>query len=440
MKRTIPIILVFLLVMTAVPLAVAEKVRSSFLYDEVEDRLTVRLWLERDGVSMRNTSSDKFGDAMLEIYDEAGEDWFPAQTIAPPDKADLTTHIFSWMLEDATTNTTEISLGKGKTYFARCTLRYGGPSGTGFTYQTGTTFTLTATLPMNDVATSAASLRSKIASIKQAVTDENAATLDALKDKAGGVLVSPETQTVQKDSGGYKTAAPILDGDPEVLVKERSVLLGSIVNISFRTYADVTPVVTVYDPDRVVRVATARMIQVEKGRYTFALRLDPSWPEGGYTVVCSEGSHGTMDTLVLTARRKTISDVADRAAPPAAVVAVEASQDAAAALRAAMELAEERLAQAAGAVARMERGAAKTTEVAEYIGSLYNDLKRLGEKIHGMDVDPAGFSVISEARARDFEYLRNKTQEIKALLEVNRRLIEGTLKEEPVIQVWMEFR
>ncbi len=425
------------------PRARAEQIRTSFLYDETADRLTVRLWLERGGVAMRNTSSDKFGEATLEIYDETADDWFPAQTLAPPEAGDLETHIFTWTLEDATTKATPIRLGKGKTYFARCTMRYGGPSGTGFTYQTGATFTVAATLGLRDVSASAASLRSKIAGIKEAVTDESALTREEIESKTGGVLVASEllkpAQTAASEAEGTGGSGTVEKA--RILVNETAVWLGSLVVVRFRTHPDVSPVVTVYDPDRVVRVATARMVEGEKGVYKYFLRLDRSWPEGSYTVICSEARYGTMDTLILMVKRPDLATLAGAAGPvPGSGTPAEDAASKVKDLSAVMEVVEERLSQAAGVMVRMQEGTVGTTEVAQYVGSLYNDLKELSKILKTLGTDPAGLSELSETKSGDFSYLRNKFQELRALVEFNMRLLEPSVADEVVVQVWMEFR
>ncbi len=428
--------------MAAAPWARAEQVRTSFLYDETQDRLTVRLWLERGGVAMRNTSSDKFGEATLEIYDEVTDDWFPAQTLAPPDADDLETHIFTWTLEDATTKATEVRLGQGKTYFARVTIRYGSPSGTGFTYQTGATFTVAATSGMRDVTATAASLRSKIAGIKEALTDEGALTRDVVDSKTGGVLVAPEVRRPTDVAPAEEEGEELITiGKAEIMVSETAVWLGSLVTIRFRTYPDVSPIVTVYDPDRVVRVATARMVEDEEGVYKYYLRLDRSWPEGSYTVICSEARYGTMDTLVLTVKSPDLATLAGATgAVPGRVTPAEEAVSKIRALSMVMEIVEARLSKAAAAVVRMQEGTTGTTEVAEQVGSLYNDLKELSEKLKGLGTDPAGLSDLAESKSMDFVYLRNKMQEMRALVELSRRLLGPSITDEPIIQVWMEFR
>jgi len=77
------------------------------------------------------------------------------------------------------------------------------------------------------------------------------------------------------------------------------------------------------------------------------------------------------------------------------------------AMSATVEIVEARLKKAALAMVRMQEGVAGSGEVAEQVGSLYNDLKELSEKLKGLGVGPAGLVDLAENRSGDFDYLRN---------------------------------
>jgi len=67
-------------------------------------------------------------------------------------------------------------------------------------------------------------------------------------------------------------------------------------------------------------------------------------------------------------------------------------------------------------------------------------LKELSKILKTLGTDPAGLSELSETKSGDFSYLRNKFQELRALVEFNMRLLEPSVADEVVVQVWMEFR
>ena len=105
---------------------------------------------------------------------------------------------------------------------------------------------------------------------------------------------------------------------------------------------------------------------------------------------------------------------------------------------------EENVTRAAEALAEADLGSSEAAAAAEKIAALFAVLQELSEKIQalggteGLDVDK--LYEMSEARANDLEYIRNKTQELKAMLELNRRMLETGAQDQVIIQVWMEFR
>src|SRR5512135_150963 len=139
------VVFISLFLFVGVSVAHAESVKATFVYDETVDRLTARLWLERGGMPVKNSSqsSDKLGDASIDIFDDASNAWLATQTIARPDPNDFNTSIYTWTLDNAVNRTDAMKMTAGKTYFANCKIRFGGPNGDLRTYETGTTFTIT---------------------------------------------------------------------------------------------------------------------------------------------------------------------------------------------------------------------------------------------------------------------------------------------------------
>ena len=78
------------------------------------------------------------------------------------------------------------------------------------------------------------------------------------------------------------------------------------------------------------------------------------------------------------------------------------------------------------------------------MNSLYNNLKEMSAKIHELGAtvgyDMEKLYELNDAKSRDIDYIRNKTQELKALLLLSQQMIEGAAKEEPIVQTWFEFR
>jgi len=230
-----------------------------------------------------------------------------------------------------------------------------------------------------------------------------------------------------------------------ILNRETSVLLGSTLTIRYRTYPGAAPVITVYDPNNFVRIPSARMTEVAEGLYAYDVTFAVTWPVGDYTIVCSEPTYGTMDAMVITVTTTDLESVSgDVSAVLGSVTGVRDVVSTVSALEAALSIVEENVTRAAEALAGADLGTAEGAAAAEKVAALFGVLQELSEKIkalggtEGLDVDK--LYEMSEERANDIQYIRNKTQELKAILDLNRRLLEDTTKDKCIIQIWMEFR
>lgn len=430
--------------------AYAEQVKASFVYDESLDRLTARLWLERSGMLVRNTatSSDKLGDAAIDIFDDTANVWLSTQTIAHPPFEDTTASMYRIDFETVTAGGGAIQLAPGKTYFARCTIHYGGAQGNALVYETGTTFTLTASQSLAGISTNIAGLQSQVMGIQSTVNQETTLTrekLSNLKTNTGNTLVASETtipDQIASETGVVKTEATTAEKSA-LLNRETSVLSGETVTIRYRTHEGASPVITVYDPSHIIRIASVRMTEGSPaGVYSYPVTFAVSWPVGDYTIVCSEPATGTMDAMSITVKATAIETVSsDVSAVMGSVTPIQGVGKTVKSLSDELGAVEKNLALAAGAMAVSQNTAKVSGEVANSVASMYNNLKALSVKIKGLGgMDAAKLFEMSDARAKDFEYVCNKTQEMKALLELNKQLLEGTAKEGAAIQTWMEFR
>jgi hypothetical protein len=229
------------------------------------------------------------------------------------------------------------------------------------------------------------------------------------------------------------------------LNRETTVLIGSTLTIRYRTYPDASPEITVYDPAGLARVSSALMMEAADGLYAYAVTFDSSWSLGDYTIVCREPSYGTMDAIVITVVSVDIETVSsDVSAVLGSVAPVRDLESTMEALGAALSLIEQNIAKAAESLASSEAGSAAATEAANRVAALYASLKELSARIKELggtkDLDVDKLYEMSDARAKDLDYIRNKTQEMKALLQLNQEMLEGTAKEDPIISTWMEFR
>jgi len=223
------------------------------------------------------------------------------------------------------------------------------------------------------------------------------------------------------------------------------VLAGSTIVIRYRTYENAAPVITVYDPLNVARIAGMPMAQGSPGIYEYAVTFASTWPTGDYSIVCSEPSYGTMDAVTITVKTADVESIASNvSAVLGSVTPVRDIKSKVDAFVAAFNVIEDNIARAAETLATVKAGSAEAAAAAEQMTSLYNNLKEMSSKIHELGAtvgyDMEKLYELNDAKSRDIDYIRNKTQELKALLLLSQQMIEGSAKEEPVVQTWFEFR
>jgi hypothetical protein len=435
----------------AVPENTNLTVETSFVYDEASDRLVARLWLELSGALIRNsfTSVDKLGDATIEIFDDGSNTWFPAQTIPHPDFNDYTTAIYRWNLDDAVAGGGAIQLVAGKAYFARCVVNYGGPAGNAEAYETGTTFTITTAQAMAGITADISGLQSQIVGIQTSVTTEGTLTREQLAQiqaDADRLLTAAETTIPDKiiaETGAIKTKVATM-AKSGILNRENTALAGSTLTIRYRTYPGASPLITTYDPAGASGIAAAPMAEVAEGLYAHAVTFSSGWSLGDHTIVCQEPSYGTMDAIVITVKSVDIETVSsDVSAVLGSVAPVRDLKSTMEALSAALNLIEQNISKATESLVSTQAGSLESADALERVAALYNTLKELSSKIKALggtdEFDVNKFYEMSDVRAKDIDYLRNKTQEMKALLQLNQEMLEATKKEDPLVTTWMEF-
>jgi len=271
--------------------------------------------------------------------------------------------------------------------------------------------------------------------------------LDELGDETGRILLATEDTIpgqIEEEVGGVATQVTTLEKSG-ILNRETSILLGSTLTVRYRTYEGASPVITVYDPNNMVRIASQPMVEVAAGLFAYDVTFAVTWPVGDYTIVCSERTYGTMDAMVITATTTDLETVSgDVSAVLGSVTGVRDVVSTVSALEAALTIVEQNVTRAAEALAGADLGSEAAAAAAEKIAALFGVLQELSEKIkalggtEGLDVDR--LYDMSQERANDIEYIRNKTQELKAMLQLNRKMLEDTAKDQCIIQVWMEFR
>jgi alpha-tubulin suppressor-like RCC1 family protein len=449
--------------MTSIAESTADyRVQSSFVYDEDGEDLAIRLWLERRGKLIYNTATNKLGSgaytAKVEVYDEAAGQWLSTVYLTAPDPADLTNGTYTKTVADILTAGNEFgrALTAGKTYFAKGTIYYGGMSGAANTYEVGTTFTITITQKLAQEIISklgladGETLSGKLSTLETSIqTAESNIKTQVAGVKSDTASIATATQTTLPNQ--IKTATTDIQSKVEtsmtaaILNRETVVMQGDSITFQYRTYTGVSPVITVYDPKGVAKVLAAPMTEYAAGLYGYTMTFPASWKLGDYSIVCSESTYGTIDAITMTLSSADIESVSsDISTIMGSVSPIQDMNAKVQAFSAAFSVIEQNIQKASEALAGVRGGSEDMLGATKQLEAVHRSLKDMSAKIHDMSNSTDMKNIeklyeVSEQGSQNITYIRNKTQELKALMLMNQQMVENVAKEEPVVQTWFEY-
>jgi len=318
--------------MTTLTEATADyRVIPSFVYDEDNDDLYIRLWLERRGKLILNSSVNILGQAVVDVYDDATQAWLNPIMLTPPSPIDTTNGTYMYKISDIAGSASN-GLGKklvsGKTYFAKCLIYYGGLLGDGTLYEAGATFTITNTQKVGNEIISklgvpegqtlggmVADVQTNIAAVSTKVDTTSTAIIAKVDTVSANVSsVGTKVDTVQASAGAIldsvNTTLPAkIDAElakgvlSEMLTRYTILREDDSVKIRYRTATGLAPKLTIYKPDGTIlsdyNGVTMKEIS-NTGIYEYEVTAKESWGVGDFTAEASEGVKKSKDSMVLT--------------------------------------------------------------------------------------------------------------------------------------------
>ncbi|WP_128700698.1 DUF2341 domain-containing protein [Candidatus Velamenicoccus archaeovorus] len=342
-------------------------------------------------------------------------------------------------------------------------------------FQSGKVYPATLTILYNDVAytstanidvgseklqyefftQTATQLADSVEKIEQAVGTGLAKTEGVLKDKISSSEEAIKAHTTSTVAATEKKLDTSIDEaktltetamKSEILNRENTVRSGQDLMIRYRTYSGLSPVIDVYDANNVQRVSKGAMMEIgATGIYEYDLTFVLGWGTGDFTIVCSESSYGTLDALTLTVRMDDLESVAsDLSAVLGSVSPIKDMQSKVEAFSAAFHVVEQNIQKASEVLAGVKGGSEAILSASKQMETVHRVLQDMSDKIHKMSTSTDMQNIerlyeVSEKGAQNIDYLRNKTQELKALMLLNQKMVENVAKEEPVVQTWYEY-
>ncbi|MBN2831212.1 MAG: hypothetical protein JXL82_02915, partial [Candidatus Omnitrophica bacterium] len=270
----------------------------------------------------------------------------------------------------------------------------------------------------------------KITDVKTETSKILAATgTESLQDK----ITDVKTQVVQEVQPHIKSG--ILNG-------ENAVRIGSKLAIRYRTESGLSPTVSVYSPKNTLLVAGRPMVEIgETGIYEYSVTFLVAWGKGAFTIVCSEPVKGTVDAFVLKVSDSDIEDISS------SVSAVLGSTSGITNLKSITETLSTQFGDMDKAIAQISKNISgkveKVKDAAVELASVFKQLEDMSSTIKNMG-GTEGINIdkiyqVSKDRQEDINYIKNKSEELKAAMELNQKMIENVARK-PVVQTWFEFK
>lgn len=442
------------------------------------DKLNVTCWLEKKGkiVGLIQDEIDNFHGSRIEIYD--GETFDPAtgkeipfKSIEDPAIDEKGTFSYVW---------DSPGLVSGKNYFVKAFIKYGVqitgkdvPPDTYPEYVSGAAINVTELREQLEQKTA---LSEQISDVNEAVMDVHddlaaAATniITAVGTARDDIVDSvKETQTTLANKVDAAKSAIIADTSKilvaaettlpsiitqaqteiqntqrsEILNRENSVRSGQKLTIRYRTPSS-SPVMDIYDPKNKQRIAKAPMLPATdaEGIYEYTATFSQGWGYGDYTIVCSD-SGGNMDAMIISVLRTDLEDISGQ------VAAVLGSTSQMSNLKEVADNMSTQFGMIETALSKIGRdfnlgSGGMNTKTLEGIESVFDQLSTMAAQLKQYsgetNVNLEKLYDVSTEKKSDITYLKNKTQQLRAAMEVSKKMMDN-IANKPVTQTWYEYK
>ncbi|MDD5464725.1 MAG: hypothetical protein PHP73_00005 [Candidatus Omnitrophica bacterium] len=438
------------------------KIVNNFIYDEDLDQIVANLRLEKRGKQIVDDVINTLKLCTLDVYtsSDVATPIYSA-SLAYPDIQG----IYWFYITNATASGKFIS---GKSYFTKMTLKYGGATeSTNTTYTSVSTFDIGVAARLktwtSEIKTEVAGVKATVSTearaVEKTVTDKVTAEAEAtrakvtekaaeIKAETAKILTSTETTIPGKITTAQEAISTTLTTEVKphvksaILNRETAIRTGDTITVRYRTVTGVSPTVSIYDPKNALKVSAAAMAEVgTTGVYEYKVKFANSWGTGEFTIVCSESTQGTVDAQVISVAKHDIEEVAGQ------VSAVLGSTSGITGLKNVTDTIglqfndmDKLLAQISKDVAGKlgdARSAVNDLAIAfKQLEDMSKQIKNIGGT-KGINLEK--LYEVSKDKKEDIEYLKNKSEELKATMEINQKMLENAGKK-PVVQTWFEFK
>ncbi len=276
-------------------------------------------------------------------------------------------------------------------------------------------------------------------SMKTILTDMQT-TQDNIKFHVNEVLTSTETNLTNKVEDARTLVETGMKS--QILNTENVVKMGDKLTIRYRTYSGLSPVMDVYNPENQIEINKGKMQEIgTTGIYEYVVEFLQSWGRGDFSIVCSEATKGVLDAMTITVIKTNLDQVYNQ------VSAVLGSTAGISSLKQVADIMSSQFSLIENALSKLGKDVLKdvkdATDSATALQAVYTQIAAVAKQVKQITgetgVNLEKLYEISSEKKDDIIYLKNKTQEMKAAVEVSKKMVDN-IANKPITQTWFEYK
>jgi hypothetical protein len=418
---------------------------SELNYNPTTKKVTIASWIQKRGVVMADPPPTS---VTVNIYDSDGAEI----TGSPLSSSAPNSYGVFWQTWDVS------SITSPGVYSVKTTILYHNISRSGMA-----SFNLKALKDEADETTAQSSFRAvvdgklvtiedKTDKVKEKVIEEAGLIKDKVTEKAaeikvetGKILTATGTESLPTKIEAVKTE--VTEVKPHVksgiLNSETAVKQGAKITMRYRTDTGLSPSLSVYSPKDALLISSKGMTEVATapGIYEYTFTFSDGWGTGDFTIFCSEATKGTVDAVVISVRTSDIEDISGSvSAVLGSTAGLQGLKNVTDALSAQFIGLDKLLAQVTkNLTGKMEEAKGAVSE----LSNVFKQLEEMSKQIQGIGgttgINLEKLYEVSKDKKEDITYIKNKSEELKAAMELNQKMIENVAKK-PIVQSWFEFK
>jgi hypothetical protein len=443
------------------------------VYNSTNDSMVANVWLERSGTIITDP-----GDVTLTVYDSSGTSVF-TQSYDGYDSTSDTTYasilnngVYSGIEWDPEAGITSNVVYAVKAQIAYRSKAYSvikafskgetgeimsklGVSGSEtLVSKIVSEAAATRTQVANDVASQAATTRLQIISeagttrtavttaqsdIKAEITSKATATQTAVASQAASTVSTISSKITATQSTLRSTIA--LESASRILTQQSYLKEGDTLVVRYKTATGLEPTISVYDANNTLQLSEKKMTEPVSGSGIYEYSVTFNWGRGEHTIICKEDTQGTLDGINIEVISTDLEDISTTATTTMAQLS-SIDTETINTLGTSIEEVNSVVGKIVGNIDELASLSTKVKELADKTtATIYEELELAAEKLEEIN-EGQGLKIermyeLSEDQSTDVDYIKNKTLEIKALVELSQEILSRE-SDEPIVKTWME--